>query len=352
MEHLFGGNVSGSNFSWLNRTSSLRNSTYLTPQRSLTAKQYQELYIWAGVTFLLLYISAFSNMLTLVAIVRAHWWRTGIQVLIASLTVCDFVATFFVYPQLMINILIGKNFPFDNNIFCRISGYVTMCTAYITPLHCCMIAINRLFAIVVPKYAGKVTSRGGGCVMAAVSCLLPAVIFVVPLANLDGYFTNVRPFNYCSWAGYAGSRAFSFSASTINMYAPTVILTFCYSAIYLRLKSLDRLTHNQVQIQVIGQKPATVDRASAREVRRLVRHWQVAKMMLVTFIVFAVCYIPLTTFYYVVRDFYRAPMPTLLAWLFTVSFMAPFCNPVPPPFHQNQTYRVFPEHSLSLLIRL
>ncbi|OWA54530.1 hypothetical protein BV898_18930 [Hypsibius exemplaris] len=280
---------------------------------------------WAVVTYLILYTATLGNLLTIIAIVRARWWKTGIQVLIFSLTVSDFLSSFIVYPQLITNNLVGPSrFPYTNGTFCRLAGYVSVCTAYITPLHCCMIAVNRLCAIVFPRHSKNFTDRAAGCVMACLAWLIPGIIFSVSLAEFDGRFGLTPPFLTCGWLGRSASRAFSFSAGSICLYAPTVIIAVCYSVIFLRL----RVVGATLRVRPLPDEISAEVRRQSLDPRRLVRRWQVAKMMLTTFMVFVVCYIPLTSFFYLAGDYYAPPMPLVMACLFTVSYLGPFFNPI------------------------
>ncbi|OWA51785.1 putative D(1B) dopamine receptor [Hypsibius exemplaris] len=301
---------------------------FTLPRRTLTEKQYNELYLWSGVTFIVVYGAAFGNLLTLTAIVRARWWRTGMQILIASLTACDFFISFFVYPCYIINIISGaQHFPHNNALFCRITGYIVLTTSYVTPIHCCMIAVNRLFAIVLPRWAGKMTNRAAGLIMAGLGWFIPAVVYLIPLIGVDGFYGNSQPFKQCAWVGFASSVAYQTASAILTLYAPTVVLAVCYGVIFFRLRCMDRVFHGDRERESVSRDG--VFERKVREAKKMARRWSVAKMMLVTFIVFAICYIPMTTFFYVAgEDFFRPPLPTVLAWLFTVSYLGPFCNPI------------------------
>ena len=119
----------------------------------------------------------------------------------------------------------------------------------------------------------------------------------------------------------------------VSRYVPSVILAISYSVIFIRLRVMERKVWRRTLPSASSAGGPEIPRQvsvedKVRDARRMVRRWQVAKMMLCTFIVYAVCYIPVSSFFYVVRDYYKPPFPMLLAWLITLSYVGPFCNPV------------------------
>ena len=109
----------------------------------LNDRRNGHLHIWAGIALPIIYIGAFGNLLTFLTIIRSQWWKTGIQVLILSMTIADLLNTFLFYPHEIFNIFLGNVYPWNVKPFCHAIGYITISFSLLVPLHCCMIAINR-----------------------------------------------------------------------------------------------------------------------------------------------------------------------------------------------------------------
>ena len=152
-------------------------------------RQNVDLHIWAGIALPGgLYIGAFVNLLTLLAMFRSQWWKTGIQVLILSMTIADLLKTFLFYPHELFNILFGNVYPWKNQSFCRAVGYITMSSNMLVPLQCCMISINRVVSIVLPLSYRRLAQRQAAITMSAVCWVIPFFLFIFPLAEVDGAF--------------------------------------------------------------------------------------------------------------------------------------------------------------------
>jgi hypothetical protein len=312
-----------------NNSSDLIMATNLTERlfrfaiSSFTPSQFIQMYVWAGLTLPILYGGAFGNLLTLIVIFRSRWWKTGIQVLIASLTFADFFGTSTIHPYQLFNILFGSTFPWNVRPFCRFTGYITIIKYYLVPLHCCMIAINRFITIVLPQSYNVLTTQRAGIFMVVYCWALPAILFALPLAEVDGVFTNAKPFGQCTWAGYRGSRALSYTITFSTVYIPTVVIFVCYASIFIFLKRADR----KVSRQTIEENRMAVLSQTDRVRRRV----HVAKMMMVTFVVFLICYLPITTFFYVAGDLNQAPNPMVFLWLIFFFWSNGCCNRVGNP---------------------
>ncbi|GAU92290.1 hypothetical protein RvY_04390 [Ramazzottius varieornatus] len=131
--------------------SSTTNASFSNVTTWQLSQQNLELYIWAGITLPIIYLAASGNLLTLLVIVRSRWWKSGIQVLILSMTIADLSATLIIAPEQTINMLFEKSYPWSYQPFCRAIGYLQMGVSFLVPLHCCMIAVNRLVSIVLPR---------------------------------------------------------------------------------------------------------------------------------------------------------------------------------------------------------
>ena len=288
----------------------------------LNDRRNGHLYIWAGTALPIIYIGAFGNLLTLLAIIRSRWWKTGIQVLILSMTIADLLNTFLFYPHEIFNILYGNVYPWNFKPFCRAIGYLTMSFGLLVPLQCCMIAINRLVSIVLPRarFFHRLAHRPAAISMSIICWLIPFILFFFPLIEVDGAFGNSRLFHYCTWLGRLGSRAMSYSIFVITLYLPTAIIFICYLIIFIHLKNLERSVNHQ--------EPGNEATEERRNLSRAKRRNQVAKMMLMTFVVFLVCYIPLTMFFYLAGNVLKGSNPTIFCWLTLVYWLGACCNPV------------------------
>ncbi|OQV26079.1 hypothetical protein BV898_00207 [Hypsibius exemplaris] len=200
------------------------------------------------------------------------------------------------------------------------SRYILMITYYLQPLHCCMIAINRFITIVLPRKFHILSSLKAGILMTVYCWILPVILFALPLAEVDGRFTHGSPFGQCSWAGYLGSRELSFIISASTVYVPTVVIFCCYLGIFVHLKLADSRLR-QVGIEGNAQR-------SVRNSERKERSLQVAKMMGMTYVVFLACWVPLTSFFYLVRDIRRAPYPMVLLGMMLIFWLSDCCNTV------------------------
>ena len=144
----------------------------------LNDRRNGHLYIWAGIALPIIYIGAFGNLLTFLTIIRSQWWKTGIQVLILSMTIADLLNTFLFYPHEIFNIFLGNIYPWNVKPFCHAIGYITISFSLLVPLHCCMIAIYRLVSIVLPLSFRRVAQRPGAITMSIVCWLIPSVLFL------------------------------------------------------------------------------------------------------------------------------------------------------------------------------
>ncbi len=64
-------------------------------------------------------------------------------------------------------------------------------------------------------------------------------------------------------------------------------------------------------------------------------------MMGMTYVVFLACWVPLTSFFYLVRDIRRAPYPTVLLGMMLIFWLSDCCNTVRQTLHFSILRNIF-----------
>ncbi|OQV21926.1 hypothetical protein BV898_04139 [Hypsibius exemplaris] len=301
----------------LNNTSSL-----LKDATPLCQDQYYQLYIFASAALPIIFFGAFGNILTLIVILRARWYATGIQVLILTLTVCGVFTTSLVYPVWFVGAVVGDSTVWLIPGVCRLTGFVFLSVTCMSSTLCAMIAINRLCIIVIPQRTHFVTQKRGGIVMSIVASLISQSIFLSPLLGLDGRFGLVESLHICIWLQWTSSQPLQSAFFLVIYVIPGGVIALCYTGIFLFLRLSHRASANRRRARAASGSCFE----TSRKLRRLL---QATKMMGVTFLAYVVCFLPLNFMAWWQRDLLYAERSSMVfAWLLLLYCTSDCLHPV------------------------
>ncbi|OQV21925.1 hypothetical protein BV898_04138 [Hypsibius exemplaris] len=276
----------------------------------LSAEQYSQLYIWAAVALPVVLAGAFGNILTLIVILRARWYATGIQVLILKLTVCEVLTTCIIYPLLIIGTLVADVSLWQIPGVCQLMAYLFYSITCTIPLMCAMIAVNQFCLIVLPGLTRGTTQRAGGIMMISLSFTISLLTFAIPLSGIDGRFGLIEPINICVWQHWTASQTFQTGFILLIYVIPGGTIATCYVFIFLFIR-LRRCTCVPLQ--------------AGRVLCRLI---QTTKTMGLTFLVYAICYLPLNLMAWASVHKFVEPHSTVYAWLLLLYISSDCLHPV------------------------
>ena len=275
------------------------------------------------------FFGALGNILTLIIILRARWYATGIQVLILTLTLCGVFSTSVVYPVWWLGTIVDDPSVWQIPGICPITAYVFLSVTCVSSTVCAMIAINRFCIIVIPQQTRRITQKRGGIVMSIVACAISGTTFMFPLLRIDGQFGLIEPLNICIWQQWTASQEFQTAFFLVIYVIPGIVIAACYLGIFLflRIGHLGSVIHcGGLGLRKVSVCHGTNGPESGRKLRRLL---QATKMMGVTFLVYVVCFLPINTMaWWKSDDLYAGSSATIFAWLLLLYTTSDCIHPV------------------------
>lgn len=292
----------------MNLTGSFSNSS-LTSRDALG-----ELWVWAAVSLTIVSLGAFNNGLVILAIWKFVELRNATKILLLNLAVGSLLFDLITGPLIVFNVMARLYMPLPEN-WCRYFTYFQHCTSINATLSVCAIAVNRSVAVVFPYCYRRISSKRALFIFALPCWIIPAVVGLFGVTEYAGQFRALPNFGYC----VAGTPAMTLLIQICYLYAPTVVLVACYSAIVVKLLCLRRKTIPRAGHGVSGPMKLLI--------RRRARTSGTVFLCVVAF----VCTNYPAILVFAVSPEEAARHPLLFLWLRSLFFMATLLNPVRDP---------------------
>ena len=178
-----------------------------------------------------------GNGLVVFVVGRSKAMRTAINIFIASLAVNDIVICTFTVPLTpLYTFLEGWHF---GSFPCHLFPLIQAASLYISTLTLTAIAVMRFYVICVPNNcSGKGTMRVvlltiAGIWLLSFAVCLPYAIYIDYVAPGNGHGARCVE----RWPHPAAQRIFGTVSLAVQYCIPLIIITSCYAAISIRLRS-------------------------------------------------------------------------------------------------------------------
>ncbi|XP_055344555.1 uncharacterized protein LOC129592523 [Paramacrobiotus metropolitanus] len=262
--------------------------------------------VWFTVTLLICIAGTLSSGCLITAFCVQKHMRRASTFLIGYLLCLDLLNTAIFMPMSFVVLLmsqLGRQFQADD--VCEVSIF------FLVMLNCtsnwagAFVAVSRFVAIFIPHKYEQWMKRKSLVVMVAISCAFGLLVSVPPLRNQGGYFGRFYPLGNCAMGTKEGPLASMFVA--IGSTIPTVIQGIFYAALVVQMAFSQRIRKSPV---------ISTDAALTRTDNVQQRRRTVGRMLIVSYLWYLVCFIPVP----VILTYYPAVfrIPTAFIWLKTV----------------------------------
>lgn len=264
---------------------------------------------------LIFIVSLTVNILIGIIVYKTHTMRKPINFFIVNMAMSDLLYPIIFIPKKIQTLyldswLIGGLL---GQILCKLFIFLVDLSAAVSIQSLVLIAVDRFGAVVFPLRSPFISSK-----------LCPYLIFTTWIAAIIFIFPNLIAFELVEYPERLAcelrwKKAFGETLDNRIYLIVLLLLLFCipfsliiilYTGIFVKLKSQKR----------IGEP------SSNAEKQRLKRHRNVLKMAVVIVLGFAVCWVPLTTYYIYLTYFHSRDSETsscrVISNLFIVMFMA------------------------------
>ncbi|XP_050303886.1 G-protein coupled receptor moody-like isoform X2 [Anthonomus grandis grandis] len=258
-------------------------------------------------TIFIMVIGVLGNMLTLVALLRHSKIRTVAAAFIASLCLSDLLLCFLVLPFAASQFFQGTWIHGD--VFCKMVPTLRYGTVGVSLLSIASISINRYILIAWPHVYSKIYTKTTVILYISAIWIFSFGLQVPTLFGVWGMFGFDKKLGTCSIILDKNGRSSKTALFVLAFALPTVIIVICYSSIYWTV----RQSHKR-----LAQHSSDGGKFKKSEMK-------ITKMVLVIFICFVVCYLPITIVK-IFDDNVRKPPLHVLGYLLV--YLASCVNPV------------------------
>ncbi|KAH9367971.1 hypothetical protein HPB48_017464 [Haemaphysalis longicornis] len=221
---------------------------------------------------------ATGNALTIAALVlrmrRERSGSTASSVFIVSLSAADLCFCTLNLPFTASSLLRGA--WTHGPLLCRLVAAGRYLNVGVSLLSITAIAVNRYVLVVKPSRYASLYGGAGVWWMVAASWLTPCLMLAPTLAGVWGQFGPDPRSPGCSIVATGGKspKAFLFVAAFL---VPCLAIVYCYAAIFRHARKA------RLQVEAHGEAA-----------RRRQDEWRITRMVLVIFLSFLACYLPIT----------------------------------------------------------
>ncbi|XP_021951462.1 G-protein coupled receptor moody [Folsomia candida] len=250
-----------------------------------TVSEYSRFPTWAlnfgaASIVIVIIVGILGNALTIIALSRCQRVRNVATAFIISLCVADFLFCLLVLPFSASN-FIHRDW-IHGSMLCTLFPLMRYGNLGVSLLSITMITINRYMMITSHKLYSRIYKPVGiGCMIAF--CWVFSFLMQLPtLLGVWGKFGYDKRLKTCTIIE-GDNKISSKTALFLTAFViPCTIIVFCYARIFWTVhKSENRMRRHSA-------------RSDVRETRNRKNEWRITKMVLVIFISFVACYLPIT----------------------------------------------------------
>lgn len=237
--------------------------------------------------FLIWIVGVFGNVMVLHVVHRYKVMRTTTNIFIACLSVSDLAICFFAIPLTPANALMPT--WIFGKVLCKLGPFVPSTAVFVSTLISVVIAIDRFVVIIYP-HRQRISTKLQTIVIVAVTVF--SALVSLPVAISITVHVNAKGNRQCTEQRAEQTlfnQIYNWFILFTQLMAPALIITFCYTAISIRLhrraniRSTTRLEH---KIKAEAKKNKNINR------------------MLITMVtIFIICWLPLDLFLLVIVQF-------------------------------------------------
>ncbi|XP_018565150.1 G-protein coupled receptor moody-like isoform X1 [Anoplophora glabripennis] len=230
----------------------------------------------AGIfTVVIMVVGVLGNLLTLVALLRHSKLRTVAAAFIASLCISDLLFCFLVLPFSASQFFHGAWIHGD--VLCVMIPTLRYGSVGVSLLSVASISINRYILIAWPHLYQKIYSRLKVAIYISLIWIFSYGLQIPILLGKWGVYGMDKKLGTCSINKDEHGHSSKTALFVIGFALPCIIIVICYAKIYWVV----RQSHKKLQQHNTGNK---YKRSEMR----------ITKMVLVIFLCFVVCYLPIT----------------------------------------------------------
>ena len=286
----------------------------------------------AACTIILAIFGTAGNFISIVALVMCKHIRNATTAFIVNLCLSDLLFCCFCMPLSAQLFLTGK--WFSSNVVCKAFAFVKFLNPMVSMFTVLAITINRYILIFHPNFYLLLYMKSHTFAMILIIWFFPVTLLSLPLSGMWGEMGHHPVSKSCTIFKVNGTSPKLF-IYIIGLVVPSLLFIMCYTAIFTMVRKMEnrRKQHkNQPNAKWTGTKrcdlpeiflevklgPLSVKRIDKKTLRLI-------RMILVIFIVFAICYFPM--FYLkVFRKGREIPLFNVFSYI--CFFLSTVVNPV------------------------
>ncbi|ENN83318.1 hypothetical protein YQE_00323, partial [Dendroctonus ponderosae] len=258
-------------------------------------------------TVIIMIVGVLGNLLTLVALLRHSKIRTVAAAFIASLCLSDLLFCFLVLPFSASQFFHGTWIHGD--VLCKMIPTLRYGTIGVSLLSIASISINRYILIAWPQCYAKIYTKTKVILYISLIWVFSYGLQVPTLLGQWGVYGMDERLGTCSIKPDANGSSSKTALFIIGFALPSVIIVLCYSNIFWVV----RQSHKR-----LAQHSSNGSKFKRSEMK-------ITKMVLVIFICFVVCYLPITIVKIFDTRVEHAPLHVLS---YLLIYLASCVNPV------------------------
>ena len=232
---------------------------------------------------LVIAVGVFGNVLIILAVVFSKALYKSSNLFVVSLAVCDLFQTLLVKPLHVHTYIMNGKWVFDRQV-CLYALFASNLAILESILHVTVIAFYRYLIICHPKCALRMQTLRSVIIVLICIYLFPLCIVVLPAVPRirHGEVTFNNRIMFCSFVRHSDFQLSGVLKKVVFLIVAAVFLFYCYTRIYSKVRESGR--------NVINEQGAFSPSRIRREMALL-------KMVIVTYLTFVVCYLPLSILY-------------------------------------------------------
>ncbi|CAH1173940.1 unnamed protein product [Phaedon cochleariae] len=261
----------------------------------------------AGVfTIIIMIIGVLGNSLTIGALLRHSKLRTVAAAFIASLCISDLMFCFLVLPFSASQFFHGT--WIHGEMLCKMVPTLRYASVGVSLLSIGSISINRYILIAWPHLYQTIYTKTKVCIYIGFIWAFSYGLQIPTLLGKWGVFGMDEKLGTCSITTDKYGHSSKTALFVIGYAAPCIVIVLCYAKIYWVV----RRSHKKLEQHSTGNKFKKSE-------------MKITKMVLVIFICFNVCYLPITIVKVFDQDIEHAPLHVLS---YLLIYLSSCVNPV------------------------
>ncbi|XP_041455504.1 rhodopsin, GQ-coupled-like [Lytechinus variegatus] len=188
--------------------------------------------IFSTLTITTMMLGIVGNLMVFLAVALSKGLQNSINVFVVNLSISDFISAIILLFQAAA-LLFESEWPFSKGL-CDLAGALILWTSCTSILTLTAIAVNRYIVITKTKrLQQRIYTRRGNTLMVALLWMFPFLVLVIPqLIPATGGIVYDPIFRTCIWDSEHPLATVFQRIAMVNSISCTVIIVFCYTAIY------------------------------------------------------------------------------------------------------------------------